>query len=152
MDITYSWCIICLINLLLNGKLGQAQEDNYTEDSTTDPTTFDNTTVTSTTTEFTNKPKVENSTTDGTTYTTTPSHFSTSTSTNDGTFLKISNNCIILGYRSDFYSDIYVFHKLSVIGTCVDGVGLTRYRWHRISIDYDHHYSKITRPKSTWFL
>ncbi|CAH8630838.1 unnamed protein product [Schistosoma rodhaini] len=76
MDITYSWCIICLINLLLNGKLGQAQEDNYTEDSTTDPTTFDNTTVTSTTTEFTNKPKVENSTTDGTTYTTTPSHFS----------------------------------------------------------------------------
>ncbi|CAH8632118.1 unnamed protein product [Schistosoma rodhaini] len=76
MDITYSWCIICLINLLLNGKFGQAQEDNYTEDYTTDPISFDNTTVTSTTTEFTNKPKVENSTTDGTTYTTTPSYFS----------------------------------------------------------------------------
>ncbi|CAH8632102.1 unnamed protein product [Schistosoma rodhaini] len=89
MDITYSWCIICLINLLLNGKFGQAQEDNpisFDNTTVTSTTTeFNNTTVTSTTTEFTNKPKVENSTTDGTTYTTTPSYFSTSTSTNDAT-------------------------------------------------------------------
>ncbi|CAI2732535.1 unnamed protein product [Schistosoma spindalis] len=74
MEIIYSWYIICLLNLLLNGKIGQAQEDSSTEDPITDPTTFDNTTMTSTTT---NKPKEENSTTDDTTYTTTPSYSTT---------------------------------------------------------------------------
>ncbi|KAH9581158.1 hypothetical protein MS3_00011024 [Schistosoma haematobium] len=69
MDIIYSWCIIwCLLNLNLNGKIGQAQEDN-------------NTTMTSTTSDF-------NSTTDDTNYTTIPSYSSTDIITNDATNLK----------------------------------------------------------------
>ncbi|KAH9581157.1 hypothetical protein MS3_00011024 [Schistosoma haematobium] len=76
MDIIYSWCIIwCLLNLNLNGKIGQAQEDN-------------NTTMTSTTSDFTNKPEEENSTTDDTNYTTIPSYSSTDIITNDATNLK----------------------------------------------------------------
>ncbi|CAH8596218.1 unnamed protein product [Schistosoma intercalatum] len=84
MDIIYSWCIIwCLLNLILNGKIGQAQEDSSTEDPITDPPTFDNTTMTSTTSDFTNKPEEENSTTDDTNYTTIPSYSSTDIITND---------------------------------------------------------------------
>ncbi|CAH8586482.1 unnamed protein product [Schistosoma mattheei] len=89
MDIIYSWCIIwCLLNLNLNGKIGQAQEDSSTEDPITDPPTFDNTTMTSTTSDFTNKPEEENSTTDDTNYTTIPSYSSTDIITNDATNLK----------------------------------------------------------------
>ncbi|KAH9581156.1 hypothetical protein MS3_00011024 [Schistosoma haematobium] len=77
MDIIYSWCIIwCLLNLNLNGKIGQAQEDSSTEDPITD-----NTTMTSTTSDF-------NSTTDDTNYTTIPSYSSTDIITNDATNLK----------------------------------------------------------------
>ncbi|CAH8611713.1 unnamed protein product [Schistosoma bovis] len=87
MDIIYSWCIIwCLLNLILNGKIGQAQEDSSTEDPITDPPTFDNTTMTSTTSDFTNKPEEENSTTDDTNYTTIPSYSSTDIITNDGIY------------------------------------------------------------------
>ncbi|CAH8611679.1 unnamed protein product [Schistosoma bovis] len=82
MDIIYSWCIIwCLLNLILNGKIGQAQEDSSTEDPITD-----NTTMTSTTSDFTNKPEEENSTTDDTNYTTIPSYSSTDIITNDGIY------------------------------------------------------------------
>ncbi|CAH8609130.1 unnamed protein product [Schistosoma guineensis] len=89
MDIIYSWWIIwCLLNLILNGKIGQAQEDSSTEDPITDPPTFDNTTMTSTTSDFTNKPEEENSTTDDTNYTTIPSYSSTYIITNDATNLK----------------------------------------------------------------
>ncbi|CAH8614843.1 unnamed protein product [Schistosoma margrebowiei] len=76
MDIIYSWCIIwCLLNLILNGKISQAQEDSSTEDPITD-----NTTMTSTS-DF-------NSTTDDTNYTTIPSYSSTDIITNDATNLK----------------------------------------------------------------
>ncbi|XP_018653341.1 MEG-13 [Schistosoma mansoni] len=39
MDITYSWCIICLINLLLNGKPNKPKVENSTTDGTTYTTT-----------------------------------------------------------------------------------------------------------------